>query len=283
MAASRSNARKRSRGPSKRTRADRRTVDTRQAALFFGVVITLIAAVIGGAYYLTLDDDEGEKNTLSLDCYNPEHDITPNGTAQFVFVLENKAGDRNVAKLEITEKPGNWDVHLDPYMILQKGSRQLGILTVRAPEDVDSGRFTIKVSATSQSFKGKASHAGVEVKAKPRTSNRTVGSEDEIGVNYVGYLANGSIFDTSVESVAKNKKAPKTEKFKKNHEGRTDYSLYEFSVGNNIEGFDEGVIGMHLYETKIVIVPPDKGYKDDPSNDLYGKTLYFEITLEKFN
>lgn len=88
---------------------------------------------------------------------------------------------------------------------------------------------------------------------------KTVKKGDNISVDYVGSLENGKVFDTSIESVAKanNISTP----------GST-YKPLKFTVGKTpravIEGFDEGVIGMKVGETKTLRIPPEKGYPVNP-------------------
>ena len=271
----------RKRGKESRSSGATVQIDRRQAAIFFGVVAALILIVALTAYYLssTGSDSGGNENTVSLNCYNPEHGVTPNGTTQFMFLLENKASDKNVVRFELTGTPENWSVHMDQNMaILQKGESKIAIMTVHAPLNADSGNYRMVVTASSLSFKGEASNAEITVNSHPPASNHTVQTGDNISVNYVGCFKNGTIFDTSVESVAKNKNLPKTGSFKV----RDTYSTLDFQAnqGKMIKGFDEGVLGMHVGETKVIIVPPDKGYTQQGSA-LYGKTLYFEVTLEK--
>lgn len=82
---------------------------------------------------------------------------------------------------------------------------------------------------------------------------KTVKIGDNISVDYIGSLQDGKVFDTSIEQVAKenNLFSP----------GR-DYTPLNFTVGKGrvVKGFDEGVIGMKVGETKTLIIPPEKGY-----------------------
>ncbi len=82
---------------------------------------------------------------------------------------------------------------------------------------------------------------------------KTVKTGDNISVDYIGSLENGKVFDTSIESVAieSNLFTP----------GR-EYKPFHFIVGKGeaIKGFDEGVIGMKVGETRTVTIPPENGY-----------------------
>ena len=76
---------------------------------------------------------------------------------------------------------------------------------------------------------------------------------DTIKVDYVGTLEDGTVFDTSIESVAK-----EAGKFQ---EGRP-YEPLEFKVGAGqmIKGFDAAVVGMEVNEEKTVTIPPEEAY-----------------------
>ena len=79
----------------------------------------------------------------------------------------------------------------------------------------------------------------------------TVG--DKVYVDYTGTLVDGTVFDTSIESVA----------MKNNMfiAGR-QYKPLQFTVGNGevVQGFDEGVIGMKAGETRTLTISPELGY-----------------------
>lgn len=82
---------------------------------------------------------------------------------------------------------------------------------------------------------------------------KTVKTGDKISVDYTGSLSGGKVFDTSIESVAKENNLFAHEK---------EYKPLKLTVGKGdvIPGFDEGVVGMKAGETKILTIPPEKGY-----------------------
>ena len=259
------------------------TIDNKKLMIFLSLILIILIATVSITYYM-LRSDESKSDSLSFNCYNPEHSITPNGSAQFVLMLENKLDGKNTVKFEVTEKPENWSVHLDQDMaMLQKNTRKLVFLSVQSPVGVDTGEFHTTVRASSLLPDMEAGHnIKITLYPIPKVSNKTVQKDVEIAVNYVGYLADGTIFDTSVKSVAKNKDAPKVPDFSV----RDEYLTPDFIAGTGgmIQGFDEGVMGMQLYQTRVIMVPPEKGYttEGNEEHDLYGKTLYFEVTLEEF-
>jgi peptidylprolyl isomerase len=62
---------------------------------------------------------------------------------------------------------------------------------------------------------------------------------DTVTVHYTGKLENGEVFDTSRER-----------------------EPFEFTVGNEavISGFEKGVVGMEVGDTKTIEVPPEEAY-----------------------
>ncbi len=88
------------------------------------------------------------------------------------------------------------------------------------------------------------------------TSNKTVVSNgDTVKVDYVWTLEDGTLFDTSIEAEAK--------KGNKHQEGRP-YEPLTFKVwaGQMIKGFDVGVVGMKIWETKKLTLAPADAYGD---------------------
>jgi len=74
-----------------------------------------------------------------------------------------------------------------------------------------------------------------------------VAAGDNISVEYTGTFQNGTVFDTN----AGNGKPPLT---------------FKVGGGQLIQGFDMGVIGMSLNETKNITIPPEQAYGPvDPS------------------
>ena len=114
-----------------------------------------------------------------------------------------------------------------------------------------------------------------------------VQNDDLVEVNYTGKFINGTVFDTSIESVANDENISKSYSFK----SRTFYSPLKFTVGSGrmIKGFDKGVLNMTVGETKSITVLPEDGY-GEPHDDLFiiiNKTqsvpLYETISSQKFH
>lgn len=82
---------------------------------------------------------------------------------------------------------------------------------------------------------------------------KTVENGNIVKVDYVGSLSNGTLFDTSIASEAKNAGLFNSERV---------YEPLEFEVGAGqvVKGFDQAVLGMKKGEEKNVEIKPEEGY-----------------------
>lgn len=96
-------------------------------------------------------------------------------------------------------------------------------------------------------------------KENQQTGNqKTVKIGDNVSVDYIGTV-DDSVVVTSIESVAKENNLTST--------NRT-YGPITFTVGSGkvIKGFDEGIIGMRVGESRTLTIPPEKGFGlNDPN------------------
>ena len=88
---------------------------------------------------------------------------------------------------------------------------------------------------------------------------KLVKAGDTIEVNYIWTFTDGTVFDTSLEDVAK--KANK-------YNSARDYKPLKFTVGawQMIPCFDKGVVGMKIWETKKITCQPQEAYGECDEN-----------------
>jgi FKBP-type peptidyl-prolyl cis-trans isomerase 2 len=96
----------------------------------------------------------------------------------------------------------------------------------------------------------------------------SVQANDSIVVDYIGRLADGTVFDTSVESVAK---ACGTHNTERNYNQGLEFIA---GTGQMIPGFDAAVIGMKLNQTKTVNIPTAEAYGE------YNSELVFTVPTD---
>jgi FKBP-type peptidyl-prolyl cis-trans isomerase 2 len=107
--------------------------------------------------------------------------------------------------------------------------------------------------------------------------NRTVVTGDTVKVDYIGKLADGRMFDTSLASVANDALVPKSLSF--TLRANSSYTPLSFTVGSGslIAGFNNAVIGMKVGETKTVEIPPSEAY----GNMVLSKVTNFSLSETK--
>jgi FKBP-type peptidyl-prolyl cis-trans isomerase 2 len=95
-----------------------------------------------------------------------------------------------------------------------------------------------------------------------KIDSTSVKNGSEISVDYIGSYfiesyENGKVFDTSIENVS----------IANNLTPRSTYEPLKFKVGAGqvFSTIEEGVLGMIKGETRLIIIPAEKGYKIDPS------------------
>ncbi len=119
---------------------------------------------------------------------------------------------------------------------------------------------------------------------------RSVKTGDLVRVNYIGMLPNGQVFDTSLYSVAiDNVTYPKSLFFGFRGD-QSKYSTLNFTVGQGqmIDGFETGVLGMKVGETRTIVIPVEDAY--GPANESKITTMnltesvpmYKEMSVDDF-
>ena len=100
-------------------------------------------------------------------------------------------------------------------------------------------------------------------------SGKVAQEGDVVCLDYLGRFENGTIFDTNIVEKAKEAGL---------YDAARPYAPLCFKIGDGmvIDGFDAGVIGVAVGETKTITVPPEDGY---PYGQLAGETLIFDVTL----
>ena len=84
---------------------------------------------------------------------------------------------------------------------------------------------------------------------------------DTVNVTYTGYLTDGTVFDSNAES---------GEPFE-----------FELGAGSVIPGWDEGLVGMQVGGSRLLVIPPDLAYGSTGAGGVIpaNATLTFSVTL----
>jgi FKBP-type peptidyl-prolyl cis-trans isomerase len=114
---------------------------------------------------------------------------------------------------------------------------------------------------TSSSGQATTTSSGLQVTDEVVGTGQEAKTGDTVSVNYTGWLADGTKFDSSYD--------------------RNQTFDFTLGAGNVIKGWDEGVVGMKVGGKRKLIIPPDLAYGASgyppviPAN----ATLTFEVEL----
>ena len=98
---------------------------------------------------------------------------------------------------------------------------------------------------------------------------------DTVTLNYVGFLNNGTLFDSSIVNYRTENVTSET-----SLDDKFEYRPFTFTVGAGqvVPGFEKGVMGMEAGEERVIVIPPELGY-DVEGHPLYNKTLNFKLKI----
>jgi FKBP-type peptidyl-prolyl cis-trans isomerase 2 len=127
--------------------------------------------------------------------------------------------------------------------------RELGELRQNLKKEVNMKKLLIIIAAAILLFSGCIDQKAGNQKTD---SQKTVKNGSNISVDYIGTV-DGSVVVTSIESVAKENNLSLSNR---------KYGPLTFIVGSGkvIKGFDEGVIGMRVGESRMMTISPEKGF-----------------------
>jgi peptidylprolyl isomerase len=101
---------------------------------------------------------------------------------------------------------------------------------------------------------------GLQIQDLTTGTGKEVKSGDTVTVNYLGTLTNGTKFDSSYD--------------------RNQPFTTQIGVGQVIQGWDKGIIGMKVGGKRKLTIPPALGYGSQPAGSIPpNSTLVFEVEL----
>lgn len=185
----------------------------------------------------------------------------PGWTVGWALEAFESVGENQTVALS-TDAPAAWNAHfLNASVEIAKASgRHTTFLLADIPLDLANGTYPFKVFATLGSDRAQAA-ASVRV-ARPvlnLVKNGTV-----VKIDYVGFLLDNRVFDTSVFAVANSSGLEKWPDFLSSSAVRTqaDYKPLQVTVGNHqvIAGWETGLLGATLGSGKALVIPAEFAY-----------------------
>ncbi len=225
------------------------------------VVVALAVAsagCLGQGTQLPWEPPVAKKASFSLNIY-PETNLEVQQGDRISFLLSVKNHKDSAlpeANLSISGLPPSWSSHLlSTALKLPSLTGYSTMLHVSVPADADLGKETLKVTAKAGPG-GKVSRS-LAIHVVEKVSQAQV-NDTTIQLRYVGYFPDGRVFDTSIEDVGTDSAVSRIADWSHGPEYRP-FEL-KFGSGGSIAGFEEGARTLVVGQSRLVEVPPQKGY-----------------------
>jgi cyclophilin family peptidyl-prolyl cis-trans isomerase len=197
--------------------------------------------------------------------------VAPGGNATFAFVATNTGNMRDTYSFSVAA-PAGWSAQFaNARLALPSGRTWVMFLHITAPSQ---GSVDIHVSGSSENAPDQRST--LTFKARVGQLGPLPSEGQVIKVDYVGMLADGRVFDTTLARVGTDDAFVKMDSVYR----REQYEPYNFTLRDGlVQGFTDLARTLGVGETGVAFVPASKGYTDRQlDNDLlYGRDLVFEV------
>lgn len=232
-----------------------------KVAVLLALLLILNIAVSG-----CFEEEAKKEKPLELELIGSSHNIYKGNSTTYVIIVKNNRNENDTVDLSIVSQPSGWDVTLNQSKMNLTKKRSLGIFVmVNASNDAAKGDHKVKIEASS-SVDGAKDSVSITTKVIDEEGKKVL-TGDKVKVDYLGYLVDFKVFDTSIEDVARNIAIRKTSDFqviasyepKKIYVGPTDPDPEDEYI-TDVEGFWEAIVGMKVGGSRTVVLPPSKAY-----------------------
>ncbi|UCG70300.1 MAG: FKBP-type peptidyl-prolyl cis-trans isomerase [Thermoplasmata archaeon] len=254
-------------------------------------VITLLSLLFISNLLITgcLEEEKPKEKAIELEFIGSSHKVYAGDSTTYVILLSNNRDLNDTIILNIESKPTGWDVMLNlPRVNLTKDKSIGFFLVVNTPSDAKKEDHKVKVQATSD-VDGSKNSITITTKVIEKDGVR-VQQGDKVLVDYIGYLTNFSVFDTSIEDISDNKYIRKTPDSARRidpiyvYVGSEDPDPSD-PYGIMPEGFWEALVEMKEGQSRTVVIPPEKAYAEYANTTLNiteEVTMLESLSLEEY-
>jgi len=239
------------------------------------IVAVLMALVVASSGCIEAKDlnpwaeDEKPKKRMTLEVVLQTQTVARGDNITFGVLVKNHMDQTYNASLTFGPMPkGFTGEFFEPNMLIKKNRDNGTLARLYIGEQADLGDFKVNVKANfmeKTSIK-KTKKLKITVVAP---SEGDVRSSDVVEINYIGFLSNGEIFDTSVGDFGRNNNFDKADTW----QGHGDtYQPLTTSIDTQsvVDGFNEGIKKLEIGQSRTIFVPPEKGYAN-----------YINVTIPK--
>ncbi len=232
-----------------------------KVAALLAVLLILNIAVSG-----CFEEEEKKEKPLELELVGGSHKIYAGNSTTYIIIVKNNRDENDSVDISVVSKPSGWDVTLNQTKMNFTKKKSFGIFVmVNASQDAAKGDHKVKIEAVSGVDSTKYS-LSITTKVIDEEGKKVL-IGDKVEVDYLGYLVDFKVFDTSIEDIARNFAIQKTSDFQviasyeplKVYVGPTDPDPEDEYI-TSVEGFWEAIVGMKVGGSRTVVLPPRKAY-----------------------
>lgn len=232
-----------------------------KVAALLGLLLILNIAVSG-----CFEEEAKKEKPIELELIGSSHKIYAGNSTTYLIIVNNNREENDTVDLTVVSKPSGWDVTLNQSDMNLTKKRSLGIFVmVNASQDASKGDHKVKIEAVS-GVDGAKDSLSITTKVIDEEGKKVL-TGYKVEVDYLGYLVDFRVFDTSIEDIARNIAVQKTSDFSV----RASYEPLKVYVGStdpdpedeyiaSVEGFWEAIVGMKVGGSRTVVLPPSKTY-----------------------
>ncbi len=258
-------------------------------ALF--ALILMLTLTLTGCF-----EEESEDSPISVKLWGGQGSsaakIYAGDNTTFVVIVENNREKNYTVTLSVTKNPTGWVTTLSQSTFnLTKKASYGSFLVVNSSQDAKANKYKITIKVTLDSSDWKRSF-GLSVSVIEEKGVR-VREGDKVAVDYLGYLGDFRVFDTSNEDIATENAIMKATSFSQ----RPSYEPLKVYVGpedpdtsddyiSTVVGFWEAIKGMRVGQSRTVVLQPSKAYglyENTTINLTEELTMFENMTLGEFN
>ena len=200
--------------------------------------------------------------TFSMKVIGGRQTASAGDNLTFIVLVKNNQPLTDSAALTVSFMPAGWAVSLSNATLefTSRGYRSV-FVTVNTTAGSPPGSYEVKLRATSALKSSNTGSATLKTRLVVATRTTDVVSfGNNLQVDYIGYLSDHTVFDTSVREVGSQLAIPKAPMFQSPVENQYQPLAFQQGKGQMIKGFDSGVLGMQVGQSRTLRIEPKDGY-----------------------
>lgn len=232
-----------------------------------------------------------ETKSLEFDLIGGYHKVLAGDSTSYVVLLKNNREENDTVILSVEDKPTDWEVTLSKSLMNVTSKDSIGVIVlVNTSVSSDEGKHKINIQGESEIDEKKDD---ITITTQILEQSEDIVEEgDKVEVNYLGYLFNYKVFDTSYEDIGDDANIEKTPSFRT----RQDYEPLNTFIGptdldpgddyiSTVEGFWRGCLGLKVGQSRTVILDPKEAYgefKNTSINTTESIPMIESMTFDEF-